>query len=78
MLAKVKDADRQDWYCDVPGSPCLSKKGESNVRAVPFKFFYLGGYLACCRRTKGSLAPCLVAAQAVRWRPRLAGMRQYI
>ncbi len=27
-------------YCDVPGSPCLSKKGESNVRFVPFKFFY--------------------------------------
>ena len=27
-------------YCDVPGSPCLSKKGQSNVRFVPFKFFY--------------------------------------
>ena len=27
---------------------------------------------------KGSLAPCLVAARAVRWRPRLAGTRQYI
>ena len=24
------------------------------------------------------MAPCLVAARAVRWRPRLAGMRQYI
>ena len=24
-------------YCDVPGSPCLSKKGESNVQFVPFK-----------------------------------------
>ena len=23
-------------YCDVPGSPCLSKKGESNVRFVSF------------------------------------------
>ena len=26
-------------YCDVPGSPCLSKKGESNVRFVPFEIF---------------------------------------
>ncbi len=34
-------------YCDVPGSPCLSKKGESNMRFVPFKIFCLGGYLAC-------------------------------
>ncbi len=34
-------------YCDVPGSPCLSKKDESNVRFVPFKIFCLGGYLAC-------------------------------
>ena len=31
-----------------------------------------------CGRTKGSLAPCLVAARAVCWRPRLAGTRQYI
>ncbi len=31
----------------MPGSPCLSKKGESNVWFVPFKIFYLGGYLAC-------------------------------
>ncbi len=31
-----------------------------------------------CGRTKGSLAPCLVAARAVRQRPRLAGTRQYI
>ncbi len=23
-------------YCDVPGSPCLSKKGESDVWFVPF------------------------------------------
>ncbi len=23
-------------YCDMPGSPCLSKKGESNVWFVPF------------------------------------------
>ncbi len=30
-----------------------------------------------CGWTKGSLAPCLVAARAVRWRPRLAGTRQY-
>ncbi len=28
----------------MPGSPCLSKKGESNVRFVPFKKFYLGDY----------------------------------
>ncbi len=34
-------------YRDVPGSPCLSKKGESNMQFVPFKIFYLGGYLAC-------------------------------
>ncbi len=27
--------------------------------------------------SKGSLAPCLVAARAVRWRPRLAGTQQY-
>ena len=33
----------------MPGPPCLSKKGESNVRFVPFKIFYLGGYLAYCR-----------------------------
>ena len=34
-----------------------------------------------CERTKGSLAPCLVAARSpgwVCWRPRLAGTRQYI
>ncbi len=24
-------------YCDVPGSPCLSKTVESNVRFVPFR-----------------------------------------
>ena len=29
-------------------------------------------------RTKGSLAPCLVAARAVCWRPCLAGTPQYI
>ncbi len=50
-------------YCDMPGSPCLSKKGESNMRFVTFKIFCLGR----------SLAPCLVAARAVCWRPRLAG-----
>ena len=27
--------------------PVLVKKGESNVRFVPFKTFYLGGYLVC-------------------------------
>ncbi len=37
-------------------------------------FFYLGGYLVCLL----SLAPCLVAARAVRWRPRLAGTQQYV
>ena len=35
------------------------------------KIFHLGGYLACL-----SLAPCLVAARPVCWRPRLAGTRQ--
>ncbi len=30
-------------YCDVPGSPCLSKKGESNVRFVPFLTLQVGG-----------------------------------
>ncbi len=30
-------------YCDVPGSSCLSKNGESNKLFVPFKIFYLGG-----------------------------------
>ncbi len=40
-------------YCDVPGSPCLSKN-KANLA-----YFY---------GTKGSRAPCLVAARAVRWR----------
>ena len=40
------------------------------MRFVPFKIFCLGGYI-------GSLAPCLVAAQAVCWRLRLAGMQHY-
>ena len=26
-------------YCDVPGSPCLSKKGESSMRFVSFLNF---------------------------------------
>ncbi len=36
-------------YCDVPGSSCLSKKGESRVRFVSSSFFNfcLGSYLAC-------------------------------
>ena len=57
--------------------PVLVKSG-SNVRfRFSFKIF-----LSTCERTKGSLtkgslAPCLVAARAVRWRPRLAGTRQY-
>ncbi len=33
--------------------------------------------LSTCGRTKGSLAPCLLAARVVCWRPRLAGTRQY-
>ncbi len=60
-------------YCDMPGSPCLSKKGESNVWFVSFKIFCLGSYI--CGRTKGSLAACLVAARAVCWRPRLTSTR---
>ncbi len=36
----------------MPGSPCLSKKGESSLWFVPFKICYLGGYLACL------LLPC--------------------
>ncbi len=49
-------------YCDVPGSPCLSKTGPVNG---PFFFlkFLLGSYH--CERTKGYLAPCLVTA----WSP---------
>ena len=27
--------------------PVLVKKGESEMRFVPFKIFHLGGYLAC-------------------------------
>ncbi len=51
------------WHATL--SPCLSKKGESNMRFVPFKNFY------------PPVAPCLVAARAVCWRPRLAGTRLY-
>ncbi len=69
--------------------PVLVKKANQMCGSFLFKIFYLGDYLACvllswrlpCRsggRTKGSLAPCLVAARAVRWRPGLAGTRQYI
>ena len=86
-------------YCDVPGSPCLSKKGESSIYSSFLLNFLLSRWLSglsivkcvmcirplttsavglVCGRTKGSLAPCLVAAQAVCWRPRLAGTRQYI
>ena len=51
-------------YCDVPGSPCLSKK-----RVKCTVHFFLK-----------SLTPCLVAAGSpgwVCWRPHLAGTRQY-
>ncbi len=57
----------------MPGSPCLSKKRRIKCAVRSFLKIYLGDYLACL-----SLAPCLVAARAVRWRPCLAGMRQYI
>ncbi len=60
-------------YCDVPGSPCLSKNKANQVCDSCF-FKFLSRWL----RTKGSLAPCLVAARTVRWRPRLTGTRQYI
>ena len=66
-------------YCEVPGSPCLSKNKANQVCDSFFLIFCLGGYLiwSTCGRTKESLAPCLVAARVVRWRPRLAGTRQY-
>ena len=43
-------------YCDVPGSPCLSKMRVKCT--VPFFF---------CERTKGSLTPCLAAAWSPGW-----------
>ncbi len=49
----------------MPGSPCLSKKGESNVWFIPFKFFYLGGY------------PSVDPWPRVLSLPRLARKRQY-
>ena len=62
----------------MPGSPCLSKKkGESNVRFVPFFNFYLGGYCVClslgavfwqlgCPRTRlGPYAHVLVVKRRV-------------
>ncbi len=33
--------------CDMPGSPCISEKGESSMRFVSFLNFCLGSYLAC-------------------------------
>ncbi len=49
-------------YCDVPGSPCLSKTGLVYSPFFCFKFFQ-----STCERTKGSLTPCLVAAWSPWW-----------
>ena len=70
-------------YCDVPGSPCPSKKGESNVWFVPFTFLYLGDYLVCLLLSDGPKDPwprvlSLPGARVVCWRPHPAGTRQYI
>ncbi len=59
--------------------PVLVKERRNKCAVRSFENFYLGGYLTCLfLRTKGSLAPCLVDARVVRWRPRLAGTQQYI
>ncbi len=38
-MIKTNVGRNEEQYFDVPGSPCLSKKGESNVWFVPFKIF---------------------------------------
>ncbi len=59
----------------MPGSPWLSKNKTNQVYgSFFFKKCCIGGYLTC-GWTKGSPAPCLVAARAVRC---LTGTRQYI
>ncbi len=65
--------------------PVLVKKANQMCGSFLLKFLsrWLSSLLivkwSTCGRTKGSLvAPCLVAARTVRWRPRLAGTRQYI
>ena len=37
----IDDEATSGIYCDAPGSPCLSKKGESNVRFVSFLNLYV-------------------------------------
>ena len=56
-----------EQYCDVPGSPCLSKMGP----VVGPSFSIFGSLL----RTRGSLARVLLlpGAKVVCWRPHLAG-----
>ena len=58
-------------YCDVPGSPCLSKNG-SNVQSILVS--------STCERTQripGPMSCRCLEAGVVRWRPHLAGMGQY-
>ncbi len=63
-------------YFDLPGSPCLSKKGESSMWFVPLIF--LSRWLSSLSRSGlpvgGPKDPWPVSC---RWRPRLAGTRQY-
>ena len=75
-------------YCDVPGSPCLSKTG--SVYGQSFFFLkFLGSMEAPLvgvrfrppvNGPKGSLGPCLVAARSpvVWWRPHPTGTGQYV
>ncbi len=61
---------RQPTYCDVPGSPCLSKTGP-----LFGPYFSIFGSLSL-----GSLdhVLSLPGAKVVCWRPHLAGTRQHI
>ncbi len=41
VYSNIPSVDTIRRHCDVPGSPCLSKKHESNVWFVSFKNFYV-------------------------------------
>ncbi len=68
-------------YCDVPGSPCLSQIGQitcavcSCSRWLRNLLIFVG--LVHLWTDQRILGPCLVAAQAVHWRPHLTSTRQY-